>query len=33
MRAQNVKPGLRVEIDLPAPAMAAEETMLAGARA
>lgn len=33
MRAQNVKPGLRVEIDLPAPGVAAEENILAGARA
>jgi two-component system sensor histidine kinase CpxA len=33
MRATNVKPGLRVEIDLPAPGVAAEESMLAGARA
>lgn len=33
MRAQNVKPGLRVEIDLPAPGVVAEEPMLAGARA
>ncbi len=34
MRAQNVKPGLRVEIDLPAPAVAPEvEPVLAAARA
>jgi len=33
MRAQNVKPGLRVEIDLPAPAVTAEEPMLAASRA
>lgn len=33
MRAQNVKPGLRVEIDLPVPAAAAPEPALAGARA
>jgi two-component system sensor histidine kinase CpxA len=33
MRAQNVKPGLRVEIDLPVPAVAVEEPMLAASRA
>ena len=33
MRAQNVKPGLRVEIDLPVPAAVVEEPSLAGARA
>jgi two-component system sensor histidine kinase CpxA len=33
MRAQNVKPGLRVEIDLPAPNVAAEEQILAVSRA
>jgi two-component system sensor histidine kinase CpxA len=33
MRAQNVKPGLRVEIDLPVPAALVEEPTLAGARA
>jgi two-component system sensor histidine kinase CpxA len=33
MRAANVKPGLRVEIDLPAPGAVAEEALLAGARA
>jgi hypothetical protein len=33
MRAQNVSPGLRVEIDLPAPAALVEEPTMAGARA
>ena len=33
MRAQNVKPGLRVEIDLPAPAVVVEEPVLAASRA
>ena len=33
MRAQNVTPGLRVEIDLPVPAALVEEPTLAGARA
>ena len=33
MRAQNVKPGLRVEIDLPVPVLAVEEPSLIGARA
>jgi two-component system sensor histidine kinase CpxA len=33
MRAQNVRPGLRVEIDLPVPAAVVEEPTLTGARA
>lgn len=33
MRAQNVRPGLRVEIDLPAPALTPEEPMLAASHA
>lgn len=33
MRAQNVKPGLRVEIDLPVPVAVVEEPILAGLRA
>jgi two-component system sensor histidine kinase CpxA len=33
MRAHNVKPGLRVEIDLPVPVAVPEQPMLAGARA
>jgi two-component system sensor histidine kinase CpxA len=33
MRAQNVRPGLRVEIDLPAPVAAPEVSILAASRA